>query len=80
MIDLRGAIEAAIIARGEGAQAALARAVCVRLETPGRVDGVQSQISRFRKGARADGFAASLPLPLLEIVLDELGLEIVPRS
>lgn len=78
MIDFRRSITDAISARGPGAETRLAAAVAAR--TDGLMENVRSQISRFRSGKRADGARASLPLPVLEIVLDELGIDLVARS
>lgn len=80
MISVRGIIDAAITARGDGAETALARKIAERLGNGRSMENVRSQISRFRKGKRADGGRASLPLPMLEIILDELSIDLVPRS
>lgn len=78
MIDFRSTVAHALAARGPGAETKLATAVAAR--TGGLMENVRSQISRFRSGKRADGARASLPLPVLEIVLDELGIELVGRA
>lgn len=79
-LDLRALIDTAITARGAGAETALARAVAERLGNAGRWENLRSQINRYRKGKRADGYAATLPLHVAEIILDELRLDVVPRA
>lgn len=78
--SIRGAIRAAIAQRDDHALTVLAKVIATREGKPSRWESVRSQISRYLKGNRADGRSASLPLPMVEIILDYLRLEVRPAA
>lgn len=78
--SLRGAIRAVIARSDDHALTVLAKVIATREGKPSRWESVRSQISRYLKGNRADGRSASLPLPMVEIILDYLRLEVRPAA
>ena len=77
-LSTRGAIRAAIARSDDHALTVLAKVIATREGKLARWESIRSQLSRYLKGERADGRSASLPLPMVEIILDYLRLEVRP--